>query len=155
MKEIEIKSMSVSDASYIDNVTGELVSRVRVTFDAPVPQKRKQADGSYAEVEGNSIEMKASALRAKLYAASPLIADAKRASGKSLDLEMINSMLEAATVIKVQATKVEAGKEYEGVIFEHEGFGYKFVIQFTDDDVALAAKAKAARINKARAFLGI
>ena len=155
MKEIEIKNMSVADASYVDNTTGELTPRVRITFDAPVPQKRKQADGSFAIVEGNTIEMKPSALRAKLYAASPLIADAKRNSGKALELSMINSLLETATVLKVQATEVKAGEEFDGVIFEHDGVGYNFVIQFTDDDVALAAKAKEARKNAARAFLGI
>ena len=71
--EIIVKSMNVSDISYVDSTTGELVSRVRVEFDAAVPQKRKQLDGSYKDVEDTHIEMKSSALRAKLYSVLILI----------------------------------------------------------------------------------
>ena len=156
--EIIVKSMNVSDLSYVDSTTGELVSRVRVEFDAAVPQKRKQLDGSYKDVEDTHVEMKSSALRAKLYSASPLIRDARRNSGQTLDLGQINAMLELAAAegeIKVLATAVAKDEEIDGVVFAHDGYHYQFAIRFTDDDVARAAVAAEKRKNAAKALLGI
>ena len=156
--EIIVKSMSVSDLSYVDSSTGELVSRVRVEFDVPVPQKRKQLDGTYKNVEDTHIEMKSDALRAKLYTASPLIRDARKSGGRPLDLSQINAMLELAASegeIKVIANEVAKDEEIDGVVFQHDGYHYSFAIRFTDDDVARAAVAAEKRKNVAKALLGI
>lgn len=157
-KEIIVKSMLVSDATFVDNTTGEVIPRVRLEFDCQIPKGKKAEDGSLTDVEDTVLIMNASQFRARLYAASPLIRDARRSKGISLDLESINGLLDLAASqgsIKVIATRVEANEEFDGFLFAHAGYSYSFAIQFTDDDVAVAAKAAEKRRNAAKALLGI
>ena len=156
--EINVKSIFVSDATFVDTTTGEVTPRVRIEFDCPIPKGKKADDGSLDDTEDTFIIMNAAQFRARLYSASPLIRDARRSKGVSLDLEAINGLLDLAATqgeIKVTATRVEANEELDGFVFQHAGYSYSFAIRFTDDDVAVSAKAAEKRRNAAKALLGI
>lgn len=156
--EVIVKTMQVYDATFVDTTTGEVTPRVRIEFDCPIPKGKKADDGSLTDVEDTFIIMGAAQFRARLYAGSPLIRDARRSKGISLDIETINGLLDLAATqgeIKVSATRVEANEELDGFVFQHAGYSYSFAVRFTDDDVAAAAKAAEKRRNAAKALLGI
>lgn len=153
MKEIskvEISNISFNYFSLTDDVTGELVPQVTISFDGDVPCKDAKSD---SQVDRNSLTMSFAQLKAKLYSASPVVLGYRQAKMRSLDEKDVKDLLTSAEKVIVVASRYEANEEIDGHIARYWGIRHEFQISYDETITAALTKTPEQRKAEAKAAL--
>ena len=150
ISEVEISNISFNYFTLTDDVTGELVMQVTISFDGNVPCKDAKSD---SQVDRNSLTMSFAQLKAKLYSASPVIPSYRQAKMRSLDENDVKNLLTSAEKVVVVASRYEANEEIDGHIARYWGIRHEFQISY--DDTITTALTKTPEQRKAEAKAAI
>ena len=118
INETEITNIQFNYYNLTDEVTGELVPQVTITFDGAVPCKDRDTD---SQVDRTTLSMSVAQLKAKLYAASEVVLGFRRAQMRSLTEEDIRDILTSAEKVIVISSKYDADEEIEGHVSRYWG----------------------------------
>lgn len=150
ISEVEISNISFNYFSLTDDVTGELVPQVTISFDGDVPCKDAKSD---SQVDRNSLTMGFAQLKAKLYSASPVVSGYRQAKMRSLDEKDVKELLTGAEKVVIVASRYEANEEIDGHIARYWGIRHEFKLEFDDTITAALTKTPEQRKAEAKAAL--